>query len=64
MKMLLLVLGAIGVLVGLLWIGQGSGYVQWPASSFMINERQWAWYGVALAVIGIALVYYSTRRGA
>jgi hypothetical protein len=64
MKMLLLVLGAIGVLVGLLWIGQGSGYVQWPASSFMINERQWAWYGFALAVIGVGLIYYSVRRRA
>lgn len=64
MKMMLRVLGVIGVLVGLLWIGQGTGYVTWPASSFMINERQWAWYGLALAVIGLAVIYYSTRRRA
>lgn len=64
MKMVVLIMGVIGVLVGLLWMGQGSGYVNWPASSFMINQRQWAWYGFALAIIGVALLYYSTRRRA
>ena len=62
MKTALVVLGAIGVLVGLLWIGQGTGYVRWPASSFMINETKWAWYGLATAVIGLILIAYSRRR--
>jgi len=62
MKTALLVVGFIAVLVGLLWIGQGTGYVRWPASSFMIDARVWAWYGVALAVVGVALIIHARRR--
>lgn len=62
MRTALVVVGSIAVLVGLLWIGQGTGFVRWPASSFMIDARVWAWYGIALAVIGIALIVYGRRR--
>jgi len=62
MKTALLVVGFIAILVGLLWIGQGTGYVRWPASSFMIDARVWAWYGVALAVVGVALIIHARRR--
>ena len=62
MKTALLVIGFIAVLVGLLWIGQGTGYVRWPASSFMIDARVWAWYGLALAVVGVALIIHARRR--
>lgn len=58
----LAVMGAVGILVGLLWIGQGTGYVRWPTSSFMIEQRQWAWYGLATLVIGVMLIAWSTRR--
>lgn len=63
MRIVLLVLGIIAILVGGLWIGQGTGYVHWPASSFMINEIRWAYYGAGLAVVGLVLVLLS-RRGA
>lgn len=62
MKTTLAVIGAIGILVGLLWIGQGTGYVRWPASSFMIDETRWAWYGLATLVIGALLIAWSRRR--
>jgi hypothetical protein len=62
MKFALVVLGIIGVLTGLLWIGQGTGYVHWPASSFMINETKWAWNGLAVAIIGLILIAYARRR--
>ena len=62
MKTLLLILGIAAVLMGLLWIGQGTGYVQWPASSFMLDQRPWALRGAILAVVGIALILVS-RRG-
>ncbi|HLY05624.1 MAG TPA: hypothetical protein VKR31_07745 [Rhizomicrobium sp.] len=62
MKMVLLLLGGIAVLVGLLWIGQGMGYVRWPASSFMIDARIWVWYGLALAVAGIGLIIHARHR--
>jgi len=62
MKTALLFIGGIAILVGLLWIGQGTGYVRWPASSFMIDARVWAWYGLALAIAGIGLVIHARRR--
>src|SRR5204863_7748190 len=62
MKTALLLIGCIAVLVGLLWIGQGTGFVRWPASSFMIDERQWAWYGLALATVGGGLIAHSRQR--
>jgi hypothetical protein len=62
MKTLLLVIGVIAILLGLLWIGQGTGYVMWPRSSFMLQQTQWAYYGCALAVVGLIVVLWSRRR--
>jgi hypothetical protein len=61
MKTLLLLVGIAAILIGGLWVGQGLGYVHWPASSFMINERVWAYYGGGLALAGLLLVLYSRR---
>lgn len=61
MKTLMLIVGVVALAMGLLWIGQGSGYVQWPASSFMINQMKWIYWGMATAVIGIGLIWYSRR---
>jgi hypothetical protein len=61
MRKLLLVLGFIALAIGLLWIGQGTGVVKWPQSSFMINQIQWAGYGVALCALGLILIWQSKR---
>jgi uncharacterized membrane protein len=61
MKTLMLIVGVLALAMGLLWIGQGSGYIHWPASSFMINQVKWAYYGMATAVIGVGLIWYSRR---
>ena len=61
MSKLLLVLGLIGLAIGLLWIGQGLGVIAWPASSFMINQIQWAGYGAALGAVGLILIWQSQR---
>jgi len=61
MRTLLLVLGLLALAVGLLWIGQGTGLVTWPASSFMIRQLQWAGYGAALAGLGLILIWQSKR---
>ena len=62
MKVALQIVGFAALLVGLLWIGQGTGFVKWPASSFMIDQRPWALRGVLLAVIGLVLMGLSRRR--
>ena len=62
MKTLLLVAGIVAVLMGLLWVGQGAGYVHWPASSFMIDQRPWIGRGALLAVVGLVLIVVSRRR--
>jgi hypothetical protein len=61
MRTLLLTLGFIALALGLLWIGQGTGMITWPASSFMIRQIQWAGYGAALAALGLVLIWQSKR---
>lgn len=61
-KMVTLVVGIIAILIGLLWIGQGTGLVRWPASSFMIAESRWTYNGVVLLVVGLLAVLFSRRR--
>lgn len=62
MKTALLILGIAALLMGLLWVGQGTGLIMWPASSFMLAQGQWAIWGALLAVAGIGLIILSRRR--
>jgi len=62
MRTALLVIGLIATLIGLIWIGQGTGYFPYPQSSFMISQMPWAYRGIALAVVGIGLIGYSRWR--
>lgn len=57
-----LLIGVLGLLMGLLWIGQGLGLVMWPSSSFMLADRGWAVNGMVLALIGAIVIYFSRRR--
>lgn len=62
MKRIALVgIGILAVLFGLVWIGQGSGYFPYPASSFMIAQPQWMLYGAILVLLGIAAVVVGRR---
>ena len=61
MRKLFLIVGVLALAIGLLWIGQGTGIVAWPQSSFMINQAQWAGYGAALAVLGLILIWQGRR---
>lgn len=63
LRPVLAVIGILAVLMGLLWIGQGTGLVMWPRESFMLAERQWAVNGAVLAGIGAVLLWLSRRRG-
>jgi hypothetical protein len=61
MRRFLLIAGLLALAVGLLWIGQGTGSITWPRSSFMIGELQWAGYGAAMAGFGLVLIWQGTR---
>ncbi|MGO9363772.1 MAG: hypothetical protein ACLP02_09970, partial [Rhodomicrobium sp.] len=57
----LLAAGFLSVLLGLVWIGQGSGYFPYPASSFMIHQSPWIWRGAILAIAGLVAIAGSRR---
>jgi hypothetical protein len=59
--MLMLTVGVLAVLLGLVWIGQGFGYVHYPANSPMLGNMHWVYVGAIVAIIGIGLVGYSRR---
>ena len=61
MRQLLLIVGLVALAIGLLWIGQGTGVINWPESSFMIKQIQWAGYGAALAAVGLILIWQTKR---
>ena len=61
MRKLLLTTGFLALAIGLLWIGQGTGVIAWPASSFMISQIQWAGYGALLAAVGLILIWQGKR---
>ncbi len=62
-RMLIMVIAVLAVLMGLLWIGQGLGIIMWPASSFMLADRQWAYNGAILAAVGLLVVVLLRRSG-
>ncbi len=61
LKVVLAVVAVLAILMGLLWIGQGLGIVMWPASSFMLADRQWAINGAILAGVGALLLWFARR---
>jgi hypothetical protein len=47
------------IALGLVWIGQGTAIIK--GSGFMTGDPFWAWVGVALVVVGIALGFVELR---
>lgn len=62
MRTALTVLGVLLILAGGLWALQGAGVVMWPASSFMLQQQSWVTYGIATALLGVALIALGRRR--
>jgi hypothetical protein len=56
MKALVLIVGLAALASGLLFVGQGLGIINWPASSFMISQIRWVYYGGAIALAGLVLI--------
>jgi hypothetical protein len=61
MNALLTIIGILLLLMGLVFMGQGSGYFPYPASSFMISESRWIYYGGAIAAAGLVLIVIARR---
>ena len=62
MTRMLTLVGLVVLALGLLFMGQGSGYIPWPASSFMISQTRWVYYGAGIAIIGLILVIVTHYR--
>ena len=62
MRSVALIAGIVLLAFGLLVAGQGSGIIMWPASSFMLAARIWVVYGLGIAALGAALLWWSRRR--
>jgi hypothetical protein len=62
MKAPLMLIGIVVLAAGLVFVGQGLGYIRWPAGSFMISEIKWAYYGGGIAVVGILLIIIAHGR--
>jgi len=56
----LLILGVLLLLVGLVWVGQGLGYIK---GSFMTGDVKWFWIGLVVGVAGLALGVGALRAG-
>jgi uncharacterized membrane protein len=61
MKSALTFIGFFLLAMGLFWAGQGADLIRWPAESFMVNARQWIYYGGGTAVIGLVLILLARR---
>jgi hypothetical protein len=51
--------GALLILVGLLWILQGSNII---GGSVMSGQSQWLYIGIIVALAGAGIVYWVRRR--
>jgi uncharacterized membrane protein HdeD (DUF308 family) len=58
-KLVLTILGALAVLLGVVWILQGLNVLP---GSFMTGDMKWAVYGAILALVGIAAIVWARRR--
>ena len=56
----LIAIGAIALLIGLIFFGQGIGLI---GGSSMTGSQMWLYIGLVLAIIGIVLVVLGVRRG-
>jgi hypothetical protein len=51
-RVALLVVGALVLLIGAVFAGQGLGYIP---GSFMTGDMKWFWIGGTMVVVGVAL---------
>jgi hypothetical protein len=61
LKGILAGLGIVVAVIGLLFIGQGTGIFPYPQTSFMIGSATWVTRGSAMAAVGLLMVLVSRR---
>jgi len=61
LRVIIAILGVLMVVLGLIWIGQGSGYFPYPAESFMINQTPWIYWGLLLTALGLIVLFVSRK---
>jgi len=61
MSTMLTVVGLILLIAGLVFVGQGSGYFPHPASSFMVGQVRWVYYGGSIAAAGVVLLLLARK---
>jgi len=62
MRAVVQMIGLAALLAGLLFAGQGLGYIHVPSNSFMIDNMNWAYYGAGIAAAGLVLMILSRRK--
>jgi hypothetical protein len=60
-KVALQAMSVLAIVAGLIWMGQGAGYIRYPAASFMIDQSPWIWRGALMAVVGVIGVWFSRK---
>lgn len=61
MHRLLFIAGILLLLMGLLFIGQGTGIFPYPSYSFMVSDIGWAYRGIAITVLGAIAILLSRK---
>ena len=59
LKIILAVIGALAVLLGIVWVLQGVNVLP---GSFMTGRMEWAYRGAGLAAVGAILIWFSRRK--
>lgn len=62
LRIIAFVFAVLAVAMGVLWVGQGTGVLMWPADSFMLADRAWAVRGAILAAVGLIILWLVLRR--
>jgi hypothetical protein len=60
MRTLLRIAGTLLVVLGFLFMAQGSGYLPWPRESFMVGAGEWVYYGGGIVVLGVLILFASS----
>jgi uncharacterized ion transporter superfamily protein YfcC len=58
-RIALVVVGVVALVVGLVWMGQGSNLIP---GSFMTGSRTWLTVGLVVGLVGVLLIWLAARR--